>query len=53
MTNQEAIKIIQDYKKLDTYMNNTRRLTACDMAIEALQKNMLNEEAVSAIAYTV
>ena len=40
MTEQEAIKVIEGYKRLDTYMNNTDRLPACDMAIAALKKQI-------------
>lgn len=37
---KEAIEVIKGYKKLDEYMNNTRRLPYCDMAIEALEKQL-------------
>ena len=37
---REAIEVIKGYKKLDEYMNNTRRLPYCDMAIEALEKQL-------------
>lgn len=37
---KEAIEVIKGYKKLDEYMNNTRRLPYCDMAIEAPEKQL-------------
>lgn len=37
---KEAIEVIKGYRKLDEYMNNTRRLPYCDMAIEALEKQL-------------
>lgn len=37
---REAIEVIKGYRKLDEYMNNTRRLPYCDMAIEALEKQL-------------
>lgn len=37
---KEAIEVIKGYKKLDEYMNNTRRLPYCDMAIETLGKQL-------------
>lgn len=37
---REAIEVIKGYRRLDEYMNNTRRLPYCDMAIEALEKQL-------------
>lgn len=37
---KEAIEVIKGYRRLDEYMNNTRRLPHCDMAIEALEKQL-------------
>lgn len=36
----EAIEVIKGYRRLDEYMNNTERLPYCDMAIEALEKQL-------------
>ena len=38
---REAIEVIKGYRRLDEYMNNTERLPYCDMAIEALEKQLL------------
>lgn len=48
---REAIEVIKGYRRLDEYMNNTERLPYCDMAIEALEKQlpMKPEEVVGAI----
>lgn len=48
---REAIEVIKGYRRLDEYMNNTRRLPYCDMAIEALEKQLLKKpiEVVGAI----
>lgn len=37
---REAIEVIKGYRRLDEYMNNTSRLPYCDMAIEALEKQL-------------
>lgn len=37
---REAIEVIKGYRRLDEYMNNTERLPYCDMAIEALEKQL-------------
>ena len=37
---KEAIEVIKGYRRLDEYMNNTERLPYCDMAIEALEKQL-------------
>lgn len=37
---REAIEVIKGYRRLDEYMNNTKRLPYCDMAIEALEKQL-------------
>lgn len=48
---REAIEVIKGYRRLDEYMNNTERLPYCDMAIEALEKQLPKkpEEVVGAI----
>lgn len=40
---REAIEVIKGYRRLDEYMNNTERLPYCDMAIEALEKQLPKE----------
>lgn len=40
---REAIEVIKGYRRLDEYMNNTERLPYCDMAIEALEKQLLKK----------
>ena len=37
---REAIEVIKGYRRLDEYMSNTERLPYCDMAIEALEKQL-------------
>lgn len=37
---REAIEVIKGYRRLDEYMNNTKRLPYCDIAIEALEKQL-------------
>lgn len=40
---REAIEVIKGYRRLDEYMNNTERLPYCDMAIEALEKQLMKK----------
>lgn len=44
---KEAIEVIKGYRRLDEYMNNTERLPYCDMAIEALEKQLPKNDLIS------
>ena len=45
---REAIEVIKGYRRLDEYMNNTERLPYCDMAIEALKKQLPKKAIIKA-----
>lgn len=48
---REAIEVIKGYRRLDEYMNNTKRLPYCDMAIEALEKQLPKKPVLKRKAY--